>query len=94
MGVDASVEVMSFQADPASRPAWIITVECDDRPGLLAATVGALRVLEINVLSADVRTHQGTATNRFQVELREGLRPQAVVDALKAAIKGGAGGAA
>ena len=89
--VDAKVEVMSFE-DPASlsgrRPAsWIIDISVEDSPGLLSKMMKAMSELGLDVLSADIKTTDGTVVNKFQVFRREGLKQQEVVDAIKAALK-------
>jgi UTP:GlnB (protein PII) uridylyltransferase len=89
--VDAKVEVMSFE-DPAavsgmSRPTWIIGISVEDSPGLLSKMMKAMSELGLDVLSADIKTTHGTGMIKFQVLRREGLKPQAVVDAIKAALK-------
>lgn len=88
-GVDATVEVMSYGEPRAGAQAtWLVTVESEDSPGLLASMLSAISSLQLSVLSADVRSQDGYVYNKFQVTKRSDLRAQQVIDALKTALKG------
>jgi UTP:GlnB (protein PII) uridylyltransferase len=55
----------------------LVRVDTDDRPGRLSAVTGALAAAGLDVHSADIRGHEGTASDLFEVTGASGgkLRP-------------------
>ncbi|HEY3259317.1 MAG TPA: [protein-PII] uridylyltransferase, partial [Pseudonocardiaceae bacterium] len=64
--------------DQAARPA-VVTVVAPDRTGLLSLATGVLALHSLEVLSASIRTHEGTAVDIFEVSPRFGSLPDAAL---------------
>lgn len=69
---------LSVKAEPAEEEMWQITVVTRDRPGLFALITGVLWARGLNILSADIYTHEpGVACDILIVErIPDPLHPQ------------------